>query len=142
MASRIAKAPRDFCRLTQWSVMDDDAMVARMFVRMFVRLPGLLSHPVPCTFLIGSQPGAFQHAKPNSEPWAAWPFQPFAFPPAAFQPFAAFDNKLLENWQKMMGLNADFSRSIVEETQFDWASYFVPQDPRNSTRGSGPARCR
>lgn len=64
-----------------------------------------------------------------TNPWAAWPFQPFAFPPAAFQPFAAFDNKLLENWQKMMGLNADFSRSIVEETQFDWASCFMPQDP-------------
>ncbi|KAI3590848.1 hypothetical protein D9X30_4333 [Cupriavidus sp. U2] len=63
-----------------------------------------------------------------TNPWATWPFQPFAFPPA-FQPFATFDNKLLENWQKMMGLNADFSRSIVEETQFDWASCFMPQDP-------------
>ncbi|PLQ00742.1 phasin family protein [Cupriavidus pauculus] len=65
----------------------------------------------------------------STTPWAIWPFQPFAFPPAAFQPFAAFDNKLLENWQKMMGLNADFSRSIAEETQFDWASCFMPQDP-------------
>lgn len=77
--------------------------------------------------------------------WATWPFQPFAFPPAAlpsaipsafppafpaaFSMFAPFDGKLLENWQKMMGLNADFTRSILEETQFDWTSCFVPQDP-------------
>ena len=56
--------------------------------------------------------------------WANWPMPPFAF-----QAFASFDDKMIENWQKLMGLNTDFTKSIVEEAQFDWASCFVPQDP-------------
>ena len=56
--------------------------------------------------------------------WASWPVPPFAY-----QAFAPFDEKMIENWQRLMGLNTDFTKSIVEETQFDWASCFMPQDP-------------
>lgn len=61
--------------------------------------------------------------------WANWPspFASYAFAP--FAQFVPFDQKLLENWQKFMGLNSDFTRAMTEEAQFDWASCFVPQDP-------------
>lgn len=56
--------------------------------------------------------------------WPTWPMPPFSF-----QAFASIDDTMLANWQKMMGLNSDFTRSIMEEAQFDWASCFMPQDP-------------
>lgn len=57
-------------------------------------------------------------------PWATWPMPAFTF-----SAFSSFDDKMLENWRKLMGLNTDFTRSMIEETQFDWASCFMPQDP-------------
>ncbi len=56
--------------------------------------------------------------------WPAWPIPGFTF-----QAFASIDDTMLENWRKMMGLNTDFTRSMFEETQFDWMSCFMPQDP-------------
>lgn len=56
--------------------------------------------------------------------WATWPMPPFTL-----QAFGQIDDKMIENWQKFMGLNSDFAKSMVSEAQFDWASCFVPQDP-------------
>ena len=53
-----------------------------------------------------------------------WPMPAFTF-----QAFASIDDTAIESWRKFMGLNADFTRSMFEETQFDWASCFVPQEP-------------
>jgi hypothetical protein len=50
-------------------------------------------------------------------------------PAFTLQAFVPFDNSLLENWQKMMGLNTDFTTSMMQEAQFDWASCFMPQEP-------------
>ncbi|WP_216643995.1 polyhydroxyalkanoate granule-associated phasin [Cupriavidus pauculus] len=58
--------------------------------------------------------------------WATWAM-PATFPFPAFAPFG--DAKVMETWQKFMGLNTDFTKSMTEEAQFDWASFFVPQDP-------------
>ncbi|MCM3607821.1 polyhydroxyalkanoate granule-associated phasin [Cupriavidus pauculus] len=56
--------------------------------------------------------------------WPTWPMPAFTL-----QAFVPFDNSLLENWQKMMGLNTDFTTSMMQEAQFDWASCFMPQEP-------------
>ena len=53
-----------------------------------------------------------------------WPMPTFSF-----QALTSFDHTAMEGWHKFMGLNADFTRSMFEEVQFDWASCFVPQDP-------------
>jgi hypothetical protein len=60
----------------------------------------------------------------NSLPPTLWPFPAFSF-----QGAYALDDKMIENWRKMMGLNADFAKSWMDEAQFDWASCFMPQDP-------------
>jgi hypothetical protein len=59
-----------------------------------------------------------------------------------FQALTSFDHSAMEGWHKFMGLNADFTRSMFEEVQFDWASCFVPQDPRTFTCANGRARSR
>ncbi|SDC62962.1 Phasin protein [Cupriavidus sp. YR651] len=60
----------------------------------------------------------------NSIPPTLWPMPAFTF-----QAFGALDDQLLDNWRKMMGLNSDFAKSWIDETQFDWAACFMPQDP-------------
>lgn len=62
---------------------------------------------------------------PGTSPllWPTWPMPPFTF-----QAFA-FDDQFVANWQKLMGLNTDFTTSMMQEAQFDWASCFVPQEP-------------
>ncbi|RZT30805.1 polyhydroxyalkanoate granule-associated phasin [Cupriavidus agavae] len=62
------------------------------------------------------------------------PFAPFAslasFNPLAQLPqFATLDQDVVKSWYKFVGLNTDFTKSMTEEAQFDWASWFVPQDP-------------
>lgn len=66
----------------------------------------------------------------NSIPTTLWPFPAFsAFSAFPYQAAFGFDDKLVENWRKMMGLNNDFAKSWFGEAQFDMASWFVPQDP-------------
>jgi len=60
----------------------------------------------------------------NSLPPTLWPFPNFPF-----QAAYALDDKMIENWRKLMGLNTDFAKSWTDEAQFDWASCFVPQEP-------------
>ncbi|KWW35592.1 hypothetical protein ACUXAV_002076 [Cupriavidus metallidurans] len=55
-----------------------------------------------------------------------WPMPTFSF-----QALKSFDHTAMDGWHKFMGLNADFTRSMFEEVQFDWASCFVPQDPED-----------
>lgn len=64
---------------------------------------------------------------PGNSPTLLWPTWPV--PPFTVQAFASFDDKMFDSWRKLMGLNTDFAQSMMEETQFDWASCFMPQDP-------------
>jgi hypothetical protein len=52
-------------------------------------------------------------------------------PPFAFQAFVSIDDTLIESWRKLMGLNTDFVRSMLEEAQFDWASCLVAKEPED-----------